>query len=260
MALLDEHALKKGIPAPQSEPMPLPEKITFTRTSYTVVVPPIRNVIKSLMRQYQGTAEFTQLERDKHTAQLIAASEQLSGAAYTADYDTSQVLNDAARAAELAAFMIAEHSDAKTVSESLRSIFVTLTPLTQKELVALKTPTGTVAEWSEQHFTLIKYKIESALERAENPKARELYQKALSHVNTAELYRKSDQKYWNSSADMKEAIRTIGLAAALERSYQADTQEGKEAVQKQQAKEAILKTKSAAEKSLWGSFLNLLGM
>jgi hypothetical protein len=265
VSMLDQEAIKKGIPAPRIQEIPLPEKIAFTRTSYTVVVPTIRQTIKTIMRAYEK-GELSQLERDRHATQLVALSEQLAGSAYGADFDTTQVLNDAARATELTAFMIAEHADNKAISDSLYGVFATLTPLTKSEPVALTPPTGSLKEWSEQHFALIKYKIETAMEDTQSEKAKELYSKALSLVKSAELYKDSDQQYWNSSADIKEAVRTLSLATALDRASKepatledTQTQEQKSAVQKAKTREALLKDKGQ-EKGIWGSFLNMLGL
>lgn len=263
IAMLDEQAIKKGIPAPLVTPMPLPEKISFTRTSYTVTVPVVRQTIKTIMRAYQRPGELTQLERDRHASQLMSISEQLAGSAYGADYDTTQVLNDTARASELTAFMVAEHADNTAIVDSLHTIFATLTPLTKSDPVALTPPTGSVYEWSEQHFALIKYKIETAMEDTRNDKARELYARALSLVRSAELYKESDQQYWNSSADIKDAVRTLSLATALDRASRAGDQEVTEeqrlAEQKAKTREALLKDKGQ-EKGIWSSFLNMLGL
>ena len=264
VSMLDEEAIKKGIPAPRIEEMPLPEKIAFTRTSYTVVVPNIRQTIKTILRADQK-GDLTQLERDRHAAQLVALSEQLAGSAYGADYDTTQVLNDAASATELTAFMIAEHADNKAVSDSLYGIFATLTPLTKSEPVALTPPSGSLKEWSEQHFALIKYKIETAMEDTDNEKAKELYTRALSLVKSAELYKDSDQQYWNSSADIKEAVRTLSLATALDRASRTESTTDatetnqQKATVKAQTREALLKDKGS-EKGIWSSFLNMLGL
>jgi hypothetical protein len=265
VSMLDQEAIKKGIPAPRIQEIPLPEKIAFTRTSYTVVVPTIRQTIKTIMRAYEK-GELSQLERDRHATQLVALSEQLAGSAYGADFDTTQVLNDAARATELTAFMIAEHADNKAISDSLYGVFATLTPLTKSEPVALTPPSGSLKEWSEQHFALIKYKIETAMEDTQSEKAKELYSKALSLVKSAELYKDSDQQYWNSSADIKEAVRTLSLATALDRASKepavledSQAQEQKSAAAKAKTREALLKDKGQ-EKGIWGSFLNMLGL
>lgn len=266
VSMLDNEAIRKGIPAPRIEDMPLPEKIAFTRTSYTVIVPTVRTTIKTIMRAYQKETNLSQLERDRHAAQLMALSEQLAGSAYGADYDTTQVLNDAARATELTAFMVAEYAESKVIENSLYAIFSTLTPLTKSQPVALTPPSGSVNEWSEQHFALIKYKIETAMEDTQNQKARDLYMRALSLVKSAELYKDSDQQYWNSSADIKEAVRTLSLATALDRASRASeiqesdkSPEQKIAEEKAKARAAILNDKGA-EKGIWGSFLNMLGL
>ncbi len=163
--------------------------------------------------------DLSRAERDTLASQLLSLSEYLSGNTFGADPTTAETMNTVSRQLELAATDMAGNTPPATLLNSLKVAYGELS----LEQAALKKSTYAgpepkkFSDWTPAYFEAYKKEVADALDASKNPTAIKLYRDALSRLNTAELFKKSNQTYWNSEADLAEAKTKISLAGALER-------------------------------------------
>jgi hypothetical protein len=257
LTLLDEKAQKNGAGVQSAQPV-LPAKITYSSdAAYQQQIADFKAGVKQVMKQYTTDMPLLPMERDMNASKLAALAEEVGGLGASIDQAHAEALYTIARQLELGAFQVAEGQDQKEIYATLQYAFVSLGSLAQAPAATLSKPPESVTKWSDAHFTTIKEKITTAMEHTKNDKARALYQDALSHVDTAALFKGSNQEYWSSTKDMKEALKSLSLATALDRA-DSDAVAVEQQKQKEETRKKLLDTKTE-DKSLWSNLLNLLG-